>query len=232
MSSHPSALEELSNTVRTLRSRCAWTGALTHESLRTYLIEESYEVLDAIGAQDSKLLAEELGDLLFQILLHSLIAEEAQKFTFEDVAGILNAKLLRRNQHVFDEQGHIRDHIVQDVDEIIRIWDAAKQAERAGESTRRKNAGLPAGLPALALSQKLLDRHARAESEQLEGHRTNAEIRSRVGDEQQLGQELLLLTARAQELGLDAESVLREQLQRIYTPVMDETSSRSGTTKR
>lgn len=232
MSSHPSALEDLAATVRTLRTRCAWTGALTHQSLRTYLIEESYEVLDAIGSEDSALLAEELGDLLFQILLHSLIAEEAQKFTFDDVARILNAKLLRRNQHVFDKQGHIRNQIVQDIDEIIRIWDAAKQAERAGESKQRKNAGLPAGLPALALAQKLLDRHSRAESGQLEGHRANAEIRARVSNEQQLGKELLLLTARAQELGLDAESVLREQLQKIYAPVMDETSSRSGTTKR
>ncbi len=225
-------MDELILTVQTLRERCAWTGALTHESLRTYLIEESYEVLDAIGAQDAALLKEELGDLLFQILLHSLIEQEAGAFTLQDVAATLNAKLLRRNQHVFDEQGHIRGNITKDVEQIIRVWDAAKQAERAQGQSPRKNAGLPAGLPSLTLAQKLLDRHARADSPAVSGHRPSARMHAQVQDEKQLAAELMALTARAQELGLDAESVLRDQIQRTYGATEDETSSSESSTKR
>lgn len=225
-------MDELIATVQVLRERCAWTRALTHESLRTYLIEESYEVLDAIGAKDPALLKEELGDLLFQILLHSLIEQEAEAFTLQDVAAALNAKLLRRNQHVFDAQGHIRPEITKDVQEIIRVWDAAKQAERAQGERPRKNAGLPAGLPSLTLAQKLLDRHSRADSPAATGHRSTAQLRERVQDEKQLAAELMALTARAQELGLDAESVLREQIQHSYGTAQDETSSSESPAKR
>lgn len=225
-------LEQLNATVRTLRNSCAWTSALTHESLRTYLIEESYEVLDAIAEQNPALLKEELGDLYFQILLHSLIAEEQDHFGLEDVAEILNAKLLRRNRHVFDEHGQVRAQIITDVDEIIRVWDAAKQAERAGQPKNRKNAGLPAGLPALALAQKLLDRHARAGSAQAATGLVSEQIRERISDEQSLAKDLMALSARAEELGLDAESVLRAQLSQQFGAETDATTSRKSPLKR
>ncbi|WP_434922750.1 MazG nucleotide pyrophosphohydrolase domain-containing protein [Glutamicibacter sp. PAEs-4] len=225
-------LEQLAATVRTLRSRCAWTKALTHESLRTYLIEESYEVLDAIAEQNPALLKEELGDLYFQILLHSLIAEEHGHFGLEDVAETLNAKLLRRNRHIFDEQGQVREDIITDIDEIIRVWDAAKQAERAGQPKKRKNAGLPAGLPSLALAQKLLDRHARAGSLQPAGGLATEQVRQRITDEQSLANELMALSARAEELGLDAESVLRSALSQQYGAELDDITSRKSPSKR
>lgn len=232
MPSETTSMDHLIQTVRTLREKCAWTAALTHESLRTYLIEESYEVLDAIGAGDAPALKEELGDVFFQILLHSLIAEEHENFTLEEVAATLDAKLLRRNRHVFDAQGNIRQDVISDVDEIIRVWDAAKQAERDGSPRVRRNAGLPAGLPSLTLAQKLLDRHARADSPAAGEHRISPEVRGRVVDENSLAAELMALTARAEELGLDAESVLRDQLQRSYGVKEDETSSPETGSKR
>ncbi|KLI89904.1 MazG nucleotide pyrophosphohydrolase domain-containing protein [Glutamicibacter soli] len=232
MPSERTSMDHLIQTVRTLREKCAWTAALTHESLRTYLIEESYEVLDAIGAGDAPALKEELGDVFFQILLHSLIAEEQESFTLEEVAATLDAKLLRRNRHVFDAQGNVRQDVVSDVDEIIRVWDAAKQAERGGAPRVRRNAGLPAGLPSLTLAQKLLDRHTRADSPAAGEHRISPEVRGRVVDERSLAAELMALTARAEQLGLDAESVLRDQLQRSYGVKADETSSPESGSKR
>lgn len=217
-----SELDRLIWIIETLRERCAWTGALTHESLRTFLVEESYEVLDAIGAHDPQLLCEELGDLLFQILLHAQIADEQENFDLQDVAKSLADKLLRRNRHVFDAQGNLEPVITEDVTEIIRIWDAAKQAERAGAPTR-KNAGLPAGLPSLTLSQKLLDRHRRAGAIDLP--EPTEQMRARVHDERGLGTELLALSARAEELGLDAESVLRDALTKKYAVTKRETTS-------
>ena len=232
MPSETTSMDHLTQTVRTLRENCAWTRALTHESLRTYLIEECYEVLDAIGAADVPALKEELGDVLFQILLHALIAEEQENFTLEEVAASLDAKLLRRNRHVFDAAGRIREHVIDDVDEIIRVWDAAKQAEREGAPQERRNAGLPAGLPALTLAQKLLDRHARADSRAAGEHRISAAVRDRVVDADSLAAELMALTARAEELGLDAESVLRDRLQHSYGAMPDATSSPESGSKR
>lgn len=217
-----SELDRLIWIVQTLRARCAWTGALTHESLRSYLIEESYEVLDAIGAKDPQLLCEELGDLLFQILLHAQIASEKAEFGLENVAKALADKLLRRNRHVFDARGNLEPVITEDIAQIIRIWDAAKQAERAG-APQRKNAGLPAGLPALTLAQKLLDRHQREGAQDLPV--ATAQMRAQIHDEQGLSAELLALSARAEELGLDAESVLRDALTKKYAQTKSATSS-------
>ena len=150
----------------------------------------------------------------------------------EEVAATLDAKLLRRNRHVFDAAGRIREHVIDDVDEIIRVWDAAKQAEREGAPQERRNAGLPAGLPALTLAQKLLDRHTRADSRAAGEHRISPAVRDRVVDADSLAAELMALTARAEELGLDAESVLRDRLQHSYGAKPDATSSPESGSKR
>ncbi|WP_235026485.1 MazG nucleotide pyrophosphohydrolase domain-containing protein [Glutamicibacter sp. JC586] len=222
----------LIHTVKILREKCAWTRALTHESLRTYLIEESYEVLDAISEHNPQLLKEELGDLYFQIVLHALIEEEQGQFGLEDISQTLNEKLLRRNRHIFDADGNVRDEITQDVNEIIRVWDAAKQAERKDLPKVRKNAGLPAALPSLTLAQKLLDRHSRAGSDKVDEQIIGQDIRDRITDEDSLANELLALTARAQELGLDAESVLRVTLAKRYGAETEATVSPKSPSKR
>ncbi|MHC6175704.1 MazG nucleotide pyrophosphohydrolase domain-containing protein [Glutamicibacter sp. X7] len=214
-------LRQLIDTVATLRVRCAWTQALTHESLRGYLLEESYEVLEAIDAGAPEALREELGDLLYQVLLHAQIGAEHGYFTLGEVAQTLRDKLVRRNRHVFESDGTERATVIEDVEEIIRLWDAAKAEEKAEQGKTKPvdgAHGLPAGLPALALAQKLRERRERSETLLPEAHHGAALEVSQVDDERGLGDALLALTARAQQLGLDAESVLRARLAEVYGP--------------
>ncbi|MFK0040990.1 MazG nucleotide pyrophosphohydrolase domain-containing protein [Paenarthrobacter sp. NPDC090517] len=205
----PSGLPELIRTIAALREHCPWMGALTHESLVEYLIEEAYEVVDSIeaGAVDDELRGE-LGDVLLQVVLHARLAEERGSFDFEDVARSINAKMVRRNQHVFKADGSLQESFPASVEEIIVKWDAAKRAEKP----ERKDpfAGIPPHLPALAGAQKSFDRAVRA------GTPVDAQSRlAAVGlpafpaTEEVLGELLLAVVAGAREQGLDAERALR-----------------------
>ena len=122
----PSAVDDFLDVMHTLRRECAWTASQTHESLRPYLLEEAEEVAEAIDSGDPDKLRDELGDLLFQVFYHSAIAEERGDFTFDDVVVGLTAKLKRRNRHVFGDLRGTNPSI----DEIHKIWNDAKAAER------------------------------------------------------------------------------------------------------
>jgi uncharacterized protein YabN with tetrapyrrole methylase and pyrophosphatase domain len=122
-------LVEFLGLMRTMRERCAWKGAQTHESLAPYLREEADEVLEAIAEGDPAHLCDELGDLLLQIYFHAAIAEEAGAFTMDDVVAGLTAKMRRRNPHVFGPQA--TSGRTWTVEEIEELWQAAKAAERA-----------------------------------------------------------------------------------------------------
>lgn len=184
-------------------------GALTHESLVEYLIEEAYEVVDSIeaGAVDEELHGE-LGDVLLQVVLHARLAEERGSFDFAAVARGINAKMIRRNRHVFKADGSLQDSFPSSVEEIIVKWDAAKRAEKP----ERKDPfeGIPPHLPALAGAQKSFDRAVRA------GMSVDTQSRlAAVGlpvipaSEEALGELLLAVVAGAREQGLDAERALR-----------------------
>ncbi len=136
-------------------------GALTHESLVEYLLEEAYEVAETIetGAGDAELQSE-LGDVLLQVVLHARLAEERGAFDLGDVARGLKAKMIRRNPHVFRPDGSLQDSFPATVEEIVLKWDAVKKAERPERG--HVFDGVPAALPALARAQKLLDRAERA----------------------------------------------------------------------
>ncbi|MEV4952357.1 MazG nucleotide pyrophosphohydrolase domain-containing protein [Paenarthrobacter nitroguajacolicus] len=203
------AVGELLGTIAALREHCPWMGALTHESLVEYLIEEAYEVVDSIeaGAVDEELRGE-LGDVLLQVVLHARLAEERGSFDFGDVARSINAKMVRRNQHVFKADGSLQESFPASVEEIIVKWDAAKRAEKP----ERKDPfeGIPPHLPALAGAQKSFDRAVRA------GMPVDAQSRlAAVGlsvipaSEEALGELLLAMVAGAREQGLDAERALR-----------------------
>ena len=205
----PTAVGELLGTIAALREHCPWMGALTHESLVEYLIEEAYEVVDSIeaGAVDEELRGE-LGDVLLQVVLHARLAEERGSFDFGDVARSINAKMVRRNQHVFKADGSLQESFPASVEEIIVKWDAAKRAEKP----ERKDPfeGIPPHLPALAGAQKSFDRAVRA------GMPVDAQSRlAAVGlpvipaSEEALGELLLAIVAGAREQGLDAERALR-----------------------
>jgi MazG family protein len=135
-------LEDTLALMRDLRARCDWDRAQTHASLRPYLLEEAHEVDDALRAGEPTMLREELGDLLLQVLFHSVIAEEAQEFTFGDVCAGLIAKMHARHPHLYG-------------DGVKQSWEGMKARKR-----RSLEEGLPPGLPALHRAHRLQDRAA------------------------------------------------------------------------
>ena len=192
-----SALVELVEVMARLRRECAWKAAQTHESLARYLLEETYETLEAIEVGDDAHLREELGDLLLQILFHAVIAEEQGRFDIDDVAADLVVKLRRRNPHVFDpHEGSATDPVA-----INEQWERikAEEKQRAGIMD-----GVPEELPALLRAVKALDRLDRA----------GAEPRLDTGSVD-LGDRLLALAAEARAAGVDPEQALRRAIRRI-----------------
>ena len=136
------SLEDALALMRDLRARCEWDAAQTHESLRPYLIEEAHELDDALRDGDDRLTREELGDVLLQVLFHSVVAEQRGAFDAYDVAGALIAKMRARHPHLY--AGGDR-----------QPWERMKAAKRASIAE-----GLPAGLPALHRAHRLQDRAA------------------------------------------------------------------------
>ncbi|MCH8814719.1 MAG: nucleoside triphosphate pyrophosphohydrolase [Chloroflexi bacterium] len=145
----------LRRVVATLRGPegCKWDRVQTHASLRPYLVEETAEVLAALDAENPIALAEELGDLLIEVLLHVQIAEENGDFTMEDVIYGIGDKLVRRHPHVFG------DAVAETPEAVMTQWDELKRAERVGESALF---GIPETLPALAYAQAIQRRAAKA----------------------------------------------------------------------
>ncbi|MBL0171447.1 MAG: nucleoside triphosphate pyrophosphohydrolase [Gemmatimonadaceae bacterium] len=140
----PRSLDDALVLMRDLRARCDWDRAQTHASLRPYLIEEAHEVDEAIAVGNDALLRDELGDLLLQVLFHSVVAEERGAFGAQDVAGALIAKMHARHPHLYG-------------DGVKRSWEAMKAASAPRQSL---DEGLPAGLPSLHRAHRLQDRAA------------------------------------------------------------------------
>ncbi len=135
---------------------CPWDREQTHQSLKRNLVEEAYEVLEAIDQDNPKLLSEELGDLLVQVAFHADIAREAGEFQLADVITQINRKLVRRHPHVFG------DARVSDAREVERNWERIKAEERQEKGEERSVVdGIPKDLPALSYAQLMQDRVAR-----------------------------------------------------------------------
>lgn len=126
---------------------CPWDREQTHRSLRKYVIEETYEVVDAIDKEDDALLQEELGDLLLQVVFHARIAEEEGRFTFGDVVDGISEKMIRRHPHVFGE-GHCDT-----ADDVVDVWQEIKSAEKAAKQPSRFD--IPPSFPALYRADKI-----------------------------------------------------------------------------
>jgi len=133
---------------------CPWDAEQTHESLTRYLLEEAYEVIEAIEMKSTEHLKEELGDLLLQPVFHAAIAEESGAFTIEDVIQTLYEKLIRRHPHVFGDM-EINDSGAQ-----IENWERIKKSEKGTERTSALS-GVPSHLPALLKAQKITEKAAR-----------------------------------------------------------------------
>jgi XTP/dITP diphosphohydrolase len=180
---------------------CPWDAAQTHESLTRYLLEETYEVLEAIEAGDTALLREELGDLLLQVLFHARLAEELpadQRFSIEDVAADLVDKLVRRHPHVF------ADAASGDAEALNEVWERDKAVEKGRTSAVD---GVPLRQPALALAAKLVARAQRA----------GLDVGPDRSDE--IGERLLAVVRDAVGAGVDPEGALRRTA-RAYRDAM------------
>ncbi len=136
---------------------CPWDQKQTHHSLKRYLLEEAYEVLDAIDEEDDHHLAEELGDVLLQVMLHAQIGEDAGMFTVDDVVHSITEKMIRRHPHVF-QAGNLNDE-----NEVIKQWDEIKQQEKreSGEKESSILSGIPKSMPALYRASKLQKKAAK-----------------------------------------------------------------------
>jgi XTP/dITP diphosphohydrolase len=182
--------------MKRLRAECPWKAAQTHRSLARYLLEETYETLEALEVGDPVALREELGDLLLQVYFHAAIAEESGEFTLDDVARDITEKMRRRNPHVFgDETGRALDPA-----EVNELWESVKATEKERTSLVE---GIPDALPALLYADKVLDRRTRAGS-------TEPEL-----DDADLGDRLLALVMEARTSGIDPEQALRDSVRRI-----------------
>lgn len=180
---------------------CPWDAEQTPRTLLPYLLEEAYELIEAIELDDREHVREELGDVLLQVMFHARIAEEdaAAPFSIDDVAAGIVEKLVRRHPHVF------ADVSVGSADEVNRNWEAIKAEEKGREGPFE---GIPAALPALARAQKMLGRARRSGLDPLASTDGGPPRRDPVVAA------LLEAVDRAEAAGTDAESALREELAR------------------
>ena len=210
----------LAETVAVLRSPdgCPWDQEQTSQSLRSGLLEEASEVLDAIDAQDQDNLREELGDVLYHLLMQAQIASEEGKFTLTDVIAGIETKLKRRHPHVWG------DWQVDGSEHVVRNWEMLKQQEK-GRVVKSKLDGIPQSLPALARSQKIQNQVAKVgfdwpevkgvweklaeEVDEFKDSATGPERQSELGDI------LFVLVNLARWHNIDAESALRESNMRF-----------------
>jgi len=202
-----SQLQRLVEVMNTLRSPggCPWDAEQTHESLLKYLLEESYEFVDATQSGNRVDMREELGDVLLQVYFHARMAEEhpTDPFSIEDVARGIADKLIRRHPHVF-AGGEVRDS-----QEVLENWEEIKKKEKGRTSPLD---GVAMSQPALPLVEKLLYR-----AEKYNVAVTTPESISIEGsaDEGSVGQALLAVIAWAHANGIDAEAALRKEAMRI-----------------
>lgn len=214
------SFERFQETIAHLRAPegCPWDQKQTHLSLRKYLLEETYEVLAALDAEDSDALCEEMGDLLLQIVLHSQIAIDDGEFRMADIIESINTKMIKRHPHVW---GDVK---VDDAEGVLTNWEVLKQKEKAANGTPEKSksllASVPLALPALSLAEKYSSRAARVgfdwpdvasvlakvqeEMQEVHAAKTPEELMEEMGDV------LFSIVNWARKLDIDAETALRE----------------------
>jgi len=226
-----SSLERLAGIMTELRSEngCPWDREQTHETLKKYLIEEVYEVIDAIDSKDMNNLCEELGDLLLQIVFHSKIAEETNAFNLALVFRSISEKMIRRHPHVF---GSV---IAESSAEVLVNWDKIKREEKSQSEKATDHAGdifgIPGGLPSLLMAEQTQKKASKVgfDWDSYQGplakvHEELAELEQVIGDDQKLEDELgdLLFSVvnLSRFLNLNAEECLRKgtkKFQRRFT---------------
>jgi tetrapyrrole methylase family protein / MazG family protein len=213
-----SSFERFQEIIAHLRSPegCPWDRKQTHQSLRQFLLEEAYEVLEAVDEGDPRALAEELGDLLLQVMLHTQIAIDNGDFTMSDVLRAINEKMIRRHPHVWS------DVHADDADQVVTNWEALKRQEKHDRNGAESLlASIPKGLPALLQAHQYQVRAAKVgfDWDDVADVRAKvdeelAEINAALGDPDELAKEvgdlLFALVNWARWLGVEPENALRE----------------------
>src|SRR6266498_4302365 len=182
---------------------CPWDREQDHMTLRFHAVEEVYELMDAIEADDDHEMLEELGDLLLQVVFHCQLAKERGAFDFEQVVRHITDKLIRRHPHVFG------DVTAKTVDQVWANWEKIKHAEKHGTRHARPSAldGVPKHLPALLRAEKLVKKARRAG--------LTVTGKGKGGTKSQLGRALFDLAAHAQARGWSAEELLRRTTREV-----------------
>ncbi|MFM9119963.1 MAG: nucleoside triphosphate pyrophosphohydrolase [Acidimicrobiaceae bacterium] len=216
-------MAKLHNLARTLREQCPWDEKQTHDSLVRYLIEETYEVVDAISELDpndqstDEKFIEELGDLLYQVEFHTTIAEQQGRFSIADVARSIHDKLVRRHPHVFG------DVQAENADAVVTNWDAIKQQERGEVTDESVFDGVANSSPSLMYSTKLQKRAAEFGFDWPNSNGASDKIAEELGELRkaverkqdaseialELGDVLFSVVNLSRHLGVDAETALR-----------------------
>lgn len=229
VSSVAGKISELIGIMQELRGEggCPWDKEQDHDSIKPYLIEEVYEVLEAIEETDDKKLMEELGDLILQVVFHAQIAKERGAFGIEEVLDGINSKLRSRHPHVFGEE-HFETPA-----EVLANWERIKQEERVSQNGKKGAlAGLPKGLPALLMARRIQDKLSRqgkeiakedsfAIEEKFEAFRQSLSGGKQEKIENALADLLFIIVGLAREKGVDAENTLRKKLDKMKMAVID-----------
>jgi len=212
-------LDELVAVMARLRAPggCPWDADQTHESLVQYLIEETYELIDAIETGDRDELLEELGDVLYQVLFHADIAAHTagEDFDIQDVAAHMTAKMVGRHPHVFGDHAAADARTAETAEDVVGFWDELKKQEKPGRTSVLD--GIPLGMPSLALADKLLGRAEKVGLLDL-----NEQGGVQVGSEDELGPLLLAIVASAKAQGMDAERALRSTLRDLQDEIREQ----------
>ena len=207
----PSAFDELVATVARLRAAggCPWDAEQTHASLVQYLTEETHELIEAIESGSRDDLLEELGDVLYQVVFHASIAAETpgEDFDIQEVAARMTRKMVGRHPHVFGDTTAEKT-----TDEVIAGWDDVKAAEKPHRTSVLD--GIPQGMPALALADKVLGR-----AQKIGLLETDAPALLPIDSEAELGPILLAIVSAAKAQGLDSERALRTALRDLQDEI-------------
>lgn len=201
-------LESLIQTAHQLRAPggCPWDAEQTHESLVQYLLEETYELIEAIESGNRDEVLEELGDVLYQVVFHSDLASTGtlgDPFDIEDVASFMEQKMRSRHPHVFGSDEELAKFRAETGDQVMQNWDAHKKKEKPGRTSILD--GVPKELPALARANKII---GKAEKAGILSPLSAPAVP--ISDEQDLGRLLLAVVSSARALKLDPERALRD----------------------
>jgi XTP/dITP diphosphohydrolase len=207
-----SGLGELADVVERLRAEggCPWCSEQTHESLVQYLLEETYELIEAIEAGDRDDVIEELGDVLYQVVFHASLAASTptENYTLDEIARRAAEKMIGRHPHVFGDVQY------ETADDVIAVWEELKKADKPGRESTLD--GVPQAMPALALADKQLGKAAKLDLIDIAGPAP-----FKFENEDELGPLLMAIVASARAQGLDSERALRAALRELQIDIRE-----------